>query len=105
MFLPNPNTGLPLEPDGIWPAGGEFYKGKNITATNRVIFGPSKLTLPVVKVSDLPRIGPLILPVPKKPPGDEELVRMGKQALKAARRAEAGGRGQGGEWAAMEYII
>jgi len=86
MFLPNPNTGLPLEPDGIWPGGGEYYKGKNITATNHVVFGPSKLTLPVVKVSDLPRINPLILPVPAAPPADEELIRMGEQA-------------------AMEYVI
>jgi len=83
MFLANPNTGLPLEPDGIWPAGGEYYKGKNITATNQVVFGPSKLTLPVVKVSDLPRIHPLILPGPKVPPSDEELTQMGERATEA----------------------
>jgi len=105
MFLPNPNTGLPLEPDGVWPEGGERYKGKNITATNRVIFGPSTLTLPVVKVTDLPRIDPLIIPVPTAPPDDVVLTQMGERAMEAARRAQVAGVELGGVRTAMEYVI
>jgi len=86
MYLPNPNTGLPLETDGIWPAGGEFYKGKNITATNSIVIGPSKLTLPVVSKSDLPVIDPLIIPSPTPPPADEELMQMGRRAMQYGER-------------------
>ena len=54
MYLPNPNTGLPLEPDGIWPSGGQPYKGRNVTAHNKIIYGASRVTLPTVDVADLP---------------------------------------------------
>lgn len=87
MYLPNPNTGLPLEGDQIWPQGGEHYRGRNITATNYVFYGSSEITLPTVSKTDLPMIGPLILPSPPMPPSDEELHRMGTEAL--AVRAEA----------------
>ena len=81
MYLPNPNTGLPLEPDGIWPQGGEFYKWQNITATNSVVFGPSSVILPVVSKAALPRIDPLVLPNVIKPPDRHELERVGREAL------------------------
>jgi putative CocE/NonD family hydrolase len=81
MFLPNPNTGLPLEEDGIWAPGGEYYKGENITASNTIMFGPSKISLPVVKVSDLPVSGPLVIPSPKAPPAREDLERTGREAM------------------------
>ena len=81
MYLPNPNTGLPLEPDGIWPQGGEYYKGQNITATNSVVFGPSSVSLPVVPKKSLPVIDPLVLPNLVKPPEEHELARVGHEAL------------------------
>ena len=81
MYLPNPNTGLPLEPDGIWPQGGEVYKGINITATNTVLLGLSSISLPLVHKADLPIIHPLLIPVPKPPPHDEELERLGREAM------------------------
>jgi len=81
MYLPNPNTGLPLEADGIWPQGGELYKGKNITATNSVVVGPSKVILPVVSKSDLPVMDPLIIPGPTTPPAEEDLMEMGRKAM------------------------
>merc|ERR1711865_34048 len=76
MYLPNPNTGGPLQADGMWPRGGEHYTGENVTATNTIIFGTSKLQLPVVDTSDLPMMGPLIIPTPTVPPSDDELIRM-----------------------------
>jgi len=82
MYLPNPNTGLPLEPDGIWPQGGEVYKGKNVTATNTVFFGPSKVQLPVVPLKELPMIDPLIIPVPSVLPEESKLIKMGEDAMR-----------------------
>jgi len=76
LYLPNPNTGGPLQADGIWPRGGEYYTGENVTATNTIIFGASKLQLPVVDKADLPVMGPLIIPTPTAVPSDEELVEM-----------------------------
>ena len=91
MYLPNPNTGLPLEPDGIWPQGGEYYKGANVTATNTVLLGPSRVVLPVVSKADLPVMDPLIIPSPKPPPSEEELVQMGQGLLEhGARHAREG---------------
>jgi len=81
VYLPNPNTGLPLETDGIWPQGGEVYKGENITATNAVYLGSSYLSLPVVKKADLPVIDPLLIPTPSAPPHTSELIQMGKEAI------------------------
>ena len=80
-YLPNPNTGLPLQPDGIWPDGGEYYTGKNVTATNSVL-GGSRINLPVVSVAELPVIGPLVIPGPTPPPPQEELHRMGRAAMR-----------------------
>ena len=82
MYLPNPNTGLPLEPNGIWPQGGENYKGANVTATNSVLFGASRIALPVVAVSQLPMINPLIIPTPTAPPDKSELIQMGEDAMR-----------------------
>lgn len=82
MYLPNPNTGLALEPNGIWPQGDESYKGKNVTATNSVLFGASRIALPVVPVSKLPMIDPLIIPTPAAPPGTGELIQMGEDAMR-----------------------
>jgi len=79
-YLPNPNTGLPLEPDGIWPQGGEVYKGKNVTATNSVHLGASAVTLPTVSASDLPPMDPINIPSPESPPAEAELLRMGAEA-------------------------
>ena len=82
-YLPNPNTGLPLEPDGIWPQGGEVYKGKNVTATNSVHLGASAVTLPTVSASALPPMGPLpniLSLLPKSLPAEAELLRMGAEA-------------------------
>jgi len=76
LYLPNPNTGGPLQPNGMWPQGGEHYSGENVTATNTISFSASKLRLPVVDKSDLPVMGPLIIPTPTAVPSDEELVRM-----------------------------
>ena len=47
-----------------------------MTATNTIIFGASKLQLPVVDKADLPVMGPLIIPTPTAVPSDEELVEM-----------------------------
>jgi len=78
MYLPNPNTGGPLQGDGIWPQGGEYYTGPNVTATNTIVYGPSKITLPVVNEADLPVMAPLIIPSSLTPPSDDELIEMGK---------------------------
>jgi len=87
MYLPNPNTGLPLEPDGIWPQGNESYKGPYVNATNTVLFGLSSISLPIVETSDLPVSPPLIIPSPQPPPPDAELVRMGMAATEAYKRS------------------
>jgi hypothetical protein len=81
MYLPNPNTGLPLEPGGIWAPGGEVYKGQNISTTNSVVLGPSKVTMHEVAVDDLPVIDPLPIPSPQAPPAVEELERMGREHM------------------------
>ena len=84
MYLPNPNTGLPLEPDGIWPSGGQPYKGRNVTAHNKIIYGASRVTLPTVDVADLPALQPLAVPAPSTSmlPPTEELHRLGTEALR-----------------------
>ena len=79
-YLPNPNTGLPLEPDGIWPQGGEVYKGKNVTATNSVHLGASAVTLPTVSASALLPMDPINILSPEAPPAEAELLRMGAEA-------------------------
>jgi hypothetical protein len=81
MYLPNPNTGLPLQPDGIWPAGGEFYTGENITATNTVVYGASKISLPVVNKKDLPVMPAINIPGLSAPPSTAKLMEMGREAL------------------------
>lgn len=79
MYLVNPNTGGSLQAGGIWPQGGEYYTGPNVTATNSIIFGPSKVTLPVVNEADLPVMAPLIIPSSLSPPSSSELIEMGKR--------------------------
>jgi len=87
-YLPNPNTGLPLEPDGIWPKGGEVYKGKNVTATNSVYLGVSAVTLPTVSASALPAMPPLPIPseAEAEPPAEAELLRMGAEVRRVSER-------------------
>jgi len=77
LYLPNPNTGLPLEPKGAWPQGGERYTGKNVTATNTLFYGASKITLPVVELKDLPMSGPVV-PDISASPSQEELIQLVK---------------------------
>jgi len=88
MYLPNPNTGLPLEKDGVWPQGGEIYKGQNITATNAVLLGTSRVLLPVVSQSDLPRMAPLPIPAPNiTMPSEAKLEEMGREWLTTSKSA------------------
>jgi predicted acyl esterase len=81
MFLPNPNTGLPLQEHGIWPHGGNVYTGPNITADNTIFYGASRLTLPVVDKAELPNNFALNIPSPQQPPSEEQLMQMGTEAL------------------------
>jgi putative CocE/NonD family hydrolase len=82
-YLPNPNTGLPLQPDGIWAFGGEYYTGANLTADNTIMFGPSRVSLPVVEKADLPPMAAIPLPIPSSEllQTDEELEAKGREIL------------------------